>query len=281
MKDVILKIRKYGLKPKFFKVEDDLGNVLLENVSIDALLSGIAVKINDSVKTIKVTSLDEDFPKKTKYIPITRILKEELPFVKPTFVRTSSTWTHVRNNTLYNKFYGLIKPYVIEYPFSSSYFDSIVQSIQDFTKAYKYLDNDYRVEQDRYFNKAIIYNDSQCSGLLVLEEKPRNNIKGYLSYPLYKEDCKVIPYVKSDNFYQYNLFWDVVVNKSVPLFVRSCESLSVDKILNQPNMDYSQRNFRKYTIRGKDIRIRHILDNASDLHLVSQLLLVESKQTIK
>jgi hypothetical protein len=94
-------------------------------------------------------------------------------------------------------------------------------------------------------------------------------------------DSKTITFTKSDNFYQYNTFWSVVKNKSIPLFIRTCESLSIDKEVNQINMDYGPRSFKKEPLRAKELKIRHILDNRSDVHLVSQFIIAPAQISYK
>jgi hypothetical protein len=117
--------------------------------------------------------------------------------------------------------------------------------------------------------------------VLTLVPKPINNLSAYLQYPIYNTDSKTITYTKSDNFYQYNTFWSLVKDKSVPLFVRSCESLSIDKIINQANMNYTTMSFKKDTFRAKDLKIRHILDDNSEIHVVSQFVVVPSQISFK
>src|SRR5690606_40141746 len=103
--------------------------------------------------------------------------------------------------------------------------------------------------------------DQQSTGILELENKPKNNMKAQLSYPKYNIESKTITYTKSDNFYQYNTFWNILKDKESPLFITSCKSLSYDKEVNQENMDYSIRSFKKDKIRAKDIKIRSILED--------------------
>ena len=69
----------------------------------------------------------------------------------------------------------------------------------------------------------------------------------------------------------------MVKDKNQPLFLSSCESLSYDKVVNQTNMDYGVRSFKKETIRGKDLKVRHILDNKSDIKIVTQLIITPSQ----
>jgi hypothetical protein len=73
----------------------------------------------------------------------------------------------------------------------------------------------------------------------------------------------------------------MVKNKNIPLFIKSCESLSIDKVVNQVNMDYGKRSFKKEPLRAKDLKVRHILDNRSDAHLVSQFIITPAQISYK
>jgi hypothetical protein len=48
--------------------------------------------------------------------------------------------------------------------------------------------------------------------------------------------------------------------------------MSIDKVVNQANMDYGVRSFKKATLRAKELKVRHILDNSATTHLVSQFI---------
>lgn len=286
MKTVLLKLRKISKKIKEFSVKDNYGNTIISKVSSSDLCNGVAVGVNDDVSVLVVESLCNYCPKIVKTVPIQSLYNIEIPFIKCKLNLTTSVWKHNTNSSLYNSFYGVVNPYIIEYPVAFKYYDEVLQSVKDYTKAYVYQSSDFDpnskvLVNDRYFNKSIIYNDEQCSGLLELKLRPQNNLKAYMSYPIYKSNSKEILYTKSDSFYQYNEFWDVVKSKNLPIFKANCESLSVDKVLNDENMDYNSRSYKKYPIRGKELRIRHILDNASDLVLVSQFITQNSQISYK
>jgi hypothetical protein len=38
-------------------------------------------------------------------------------------------------------------------------------------------------------------------------------------------------------------------------------------------MDYGKRSFKKEPLRAKDLKVRHILDNSSTAHIVSQFII--------
>lgn len=193
-----------------------------------------------------------------------------------------SIWRHDTANSTYNSFYGAIEPYILEYPYSYKFQDEIVQSIKDFTKIERITNYQTFVQSNNvYFTKSIIYNDQQCSGQLNLIAKPSNNLQAYLQYPKYNTDSKDILFVKSDNFYNYNGFWDIVSDYSKPFWKSVCSTSLFDKVLDDSNLDYTQRSFKKYQIRGKDTKIRHILDDRSDSRLTSQFIATENTPSYK
>jgi hypothetical protein len=287
-KTIIIKLKKAGKRVTMFSISDDRGNILATDVPKSTLISGLALSVDDSVRVVVLKSTGINCCGSVWNISVTTITRTEVAAIKFQEVNTASIWKHLANPVIYNTYYGCIRPYIIEYPFAYQYNDEILQNVKDYTKAYTYLPSDdgvfndnRRISVNGYFNKAILYNDQQSTGVLELVAKPMNNLKEYLKYPLYNTDSKTITYTKSDNFYQYNTFWGLVKDKSLPLFTKSCESMSVDKIVNQANMDYSKRSFKKEPIRGKDLKIRHCLDNQSDIHLVSQFLYAPAQISYK
>ena len=287
-KAIIIKLKTLGnrvLGP--FDITDDLGNVVAIDVTKQTLVTGVQYSVNDSATSITIKSKDTCNLSVTT--SITYLSLPQINAITLVYVNSGTLWRHLTDTKLYNTYYGKISPYIIEYPFAYQFHDEILQSVKDFTTVYKYLpitdgvfnDNAQIQTDDQYFNKAILYNGQQCTGVLNLVPKPTHNLQAYNSYPQYNTDSKTIIFTKSDNFYQYNTFWSIVKNKSLTLFNTSCESLSIDKVLNQSNMDYTTRSFNKEPLRAKSLKIRHILDNKSDAHLVSQFILAESMISYK
>ena len=287
-KTIIIRIKKAGRRPTSFNIYDDAGILLGENIPIKDIINGVSYSVNDSVNVIVVEMFSGNCLIKTINLSIGTITKPELAAIKFQDVNTASIWVHLLDPTSYNKYYGCIHPYIIEYPFAYKFQDEILQNVKDYTKSYKYLPTDdgvfnynRRIATNEYFNKAVLYNDQQSTGILNLVAKPLNNLKGYMSYPIYNTDSKTILFTKSDNFYQYNTFWGLVKDKTAPLFTKSCESMSIDKLVNQFNMDYSKRSFKKEPLRAKDLKVRNILDDKSDVKLVSQFILTPSQISYK
>lgn len=286
-KTVIIRLTCSGGRTGPFDISDNLGTILGTDVSKQNLIDGYTVSVDDSVTTIYIQSKGKC--SNTISVTIGTATIEELAALEYTNCNTASLWRHLTNITHYNKYYGNIEPYIIEYPFAYQSYDEILQNVKDYSKVYNYIpipdgvyNNNTRIEVDnQWFNKAVLYNGQQSTGILELVPKPINNLKQYLTYPVYNTDSKTITYTKSDNFYQYNTFWGLVKSKSVPLFLTTCESLSIDKVVNQANMDYGKRSFKKEPLRAKELKVRHILDNSSEAHIVSQFILTPAQISYK
>jgi hypothetical protein len=282
-KTVVIRLTCSGGRTGPFDISDNLGTVLGTDISKQNLIDGYTVSVDDSVTTIYIQSKGKC--SNTISVTIGTATIEELAALQYTVCNTGSIWRHLTNTVHYNKYYGNVEPYIFAY---QSY-DEILQNVKDYSRVYNYLPsadgvfNDNRkIEVDnQWFNKAVLYNGQQSTGTLELVPKPINNLKQYLNYPIYNTDSKTITYTKSDNFYQYNTFWGLVKNKSIPLFLTTCESLSIDKVVNQANMDYGKRSFKKEPLRAKELKVRHILDNSSEAHIVSQFILAPAQISYK
>lgn len=286
-KVITIKLTQVGPTAGPFSIFDQFGNVIAEGVSKKTLILGISYTVNDNVTMVTLKSTGDCKSEKT--ISLHDITRDEYYNIKLTQTITGCIWRHLTNIELYNSYYGNIKPYIIEYPFAYQYQDEILQNVQDYTKAYEYIpirdgvfNDNTRIEtNDKWFNKAILYNGQQSSGVLNLVAKPLNNMHAYMQYPIFNTDSKTILYTKSDNFYQYNTFWALQKSSQIPLFNTGCQSLSIDKVINQENMNYDTRSFKKAPLRAKELKVRHILDNQSNVHLVSQFILTPAQISYK
>jgi len=287
MKTIFIKLTKAGSTSGPFDIYDQANNVIALNVSKKDLVAGVAFIVNDGVIAIRIVSTGDC--KYEKIISVGGITQQQWIQTEYNEVRTGCIWRHLTNIQLYNSFYGKTEPYVLEYVGAYKYQDEILHSFSDYTKAYEYLpisdgvfNYNTKVEtDDKYFSNMIVYNGQQCSGMLNLFPKPLHNMKEYMSFPRFKSDGKDVLFTKSDNFYKVNTFFDVLKSTKVQMFNNSCESLSIDKVLNQSNMDYGVRSFKKSLLRAKDIKIRMILNNSCTTHLVSNFITNETQISYK
>jgi hypothetical protein len=286
-KVITIKLVQTGPNVGPFTITDIYGNIIAENVSRKALIQGVNYVVDNTINAVILKSTGKC---KTSFtVKLENFNIADYANINYTQSVTGCLWRHLTNIEIYNIFYGNIEPYIIEYPFAYQFQDEILQNVKDYTKAYEYLpipdgvfNDNVKIEtNNKWFNKAILYNGQQSSGVLELVAKPLNNLQAYNQYPIFNADSKTITYTKSDNFYQYNTFWAAQKSSQVPLFNTSCESLSIDKVINQTNMDYSPRSFKKAPLRAKDLKVRMILDNNCTTHLVSQFIVTPSQISYK
>jgi len=288
MKTIIIKITRSGNRNGPFDIYDDIGNLISSGELLDDLVAGKGFQVNDNVANITITDSGVCSESVTK--PVGIVCANQLTEDNYTLTHTACLWRHLTDVTKFNYFYGSVHPYIIEYVFtSSSGRDIILQSIKDYTTVYSYSqEGDYLFDRtnkietdDKYFNKAVVYTGQQSSGTLNLVPKPIHNLKNYLTYPILGTTGKTITYTKSDSFYNFNTYWDVVKDRTKPLFTMTCDSLSIDKIVNGSNMDYTSRSFTKSPLRGKYFKVRLTKDDESSSHLVSNFILNTTQQSYK
>jgi len=260
-KTISIKLTSSGSNEGPFDILDLKDVLLLSDVSKEQLIEGISFEIDEDETAIKIKSKGScDFE---VIFELKNITNEQWVNTNYEEDGTGCLWSHLTNQSIYNYFYGNIEPYIIEYPFSYRYQDEILQNVKDYTKAYKYFpseteqfDNNRKVEvNDEWFNKAVLYNGQQSTGILELIPKPENNLSAYMKYPILNEESKTILYTKSDNFYQYNTFWAIQKDDTLPLFTTPCSSKSLDKEVNQDNMNYGPKDYKKSTLRAKGYSI--------------------------
>lgn len=286
-KSIFIKLTRVSIKTGPFRLITNTSVEIATNVSREDLINGITYSVADNITSVTISSIGKC--KTSKTINLGTITPGQIASAGFTKSNSSCLWVHLKTPSLFNSFYGNIEPYIIEYPFTYKFQDEILQSVKDYTRVFKYNtnpENEFndvdKIELNNvWFNKAILYNSQQSSGVLELVSKPLNNMRAYLSYPIYNTNSKTILFTKNDNFYQYNSFWNVLKNTQVPGFTKSCESLSIDKIINQSNMDYSTRAFKKEPLRAKDLKVRHILDNRDDVQLISQFIITQTQNSYK
>ena len=286
-KTISIKLTSSGSNEGPFDVLTLTDVLLLSGISRSQIIEGISLSIDETITDIKIRSVG--FCDFEVIVKLKDISNQE--WITTSYVEngTGCLWSHLTNQSIYNYYYGNIEPYIIEYPFSYEFEDQILQNVKDYTKAYRYyrseteeFDANRRVQvNNEWFNKAVLYNGQQSTGVLELVPKPENNLSTYGKYPILNEDSKTILYTKSDNFYQYNTFWALQINSSIPLFNTPCTSKSLDKVVNQSNMNYGPKSYKKSTLRAKDLKIRHTLDNRSTVHLVSQFITTPAQISYK
>ena len=124
-------------------------------------------------------------------------------------------WKHNERTDSFCNYYGEDFPFEIEIPFVTKGNVTTLKNIVYFMEVYVYGDNKY----DRYhvldfnFDEAIVYNSEQCSGLLKLNLKKKNDPRCLITFPKIHDDCIDILFSKEEHKYKFDQFFDIVKDR--------------------------------------------------------------------
>ena len=190
----------------------------------------------------------------------------------------NSVWRHNIDEETFCNFYGKIQPYIIESPYNYGAQTELLTNVSDYTKVLKYEEEGSFVETDNvYFNKAVIYNNQQCSSISLVE-KPKNSLSSYMKYPKHSSDKIEVLFTKINNEYHINSIFNMVKDKTKPFFVRKSDSIF--KQLNTSNLDFKNNSYQKSPLYAKDLKVRYILDNTDQYKFLSQFVIANTKPSI-
>lgn len=175
----------------------------------------------------------------------------------------SSMWSHNMTNKSFQRYYGVIRPFEVESVTKYSLTPQVLTALSfklDVIRNHNKYDEAYL--DDVSFNKAIISNDRQNSGLLHLDMIDKENLFEIKKYPIKQEDSTRILLQKNETEYNFNQFEDVSVpNSSLPRFINSCNGCDV--ALNKKSLKYDNLKVDNNYIRGDKVKVKLINDKTS------------------
>ena len=171
-------------------------------------------------------------------------------------------WSHLLGNTSYQVLIGRLEPFVIEYVNPSQGAKKILESISLEVESRRWNNEyDYAVKKGVGFNKALIYNSTNNSGILNLFEQ--KTIKDTRDYPkTNNNNTQDILYSSLDRKHTFNYFYNRVIdqNNNVPQFL--WDSSMVDKSVNSKAISFKGKRVLE-RLRGDYFYVRLINDKES------------------
>lgn len=198
-----------------------------------------------------------------------------------TLVKTQKTYTHNATNKSYQVFYGKLYPFIVEFQSQQSLTKNFLNSVQFELDSIRYHNEfDTFYNQLKTFNKAIIYNNTQTSGLLHLKVSNPEDLTE-IDYPKRVNDGYEILITNSENNWGFNDFWDVTRNQftNVPIFNYDCSN--VNKSLNTKALDYDKNDFDRAGIRNNMCRVRLINDKESNYKMIFTFGQINQRQSFR
>ena len=158
-------------------------------------------------------------------------------------------------------YYGKFYPWEIEIPIKNTYTNNLLQEIKLWTVSQRYHDNfDYAVWRKKSFNKIVIYNQTNNSGLLHLnyEDSIRKS-----KYPIaISRTEQGIPATHQDNQLSLNYFYNRVKQTDNHLPVWNWDENEISKELNPNAISFNSKRVLE-RIRGEYFIVKLIQDHSS------------------
>jgi len=172
------------------------------------------------------------------------IIQEERHFIS---IKDKALWKHNERCDLYANYYGIDKPYEIEFGVSTQSVVHILQSIEYEQEAYEYRNDckDRYHNYDSTFNKGIIWNSEGTSGLLNFINTT-NKKNTHYNLPKFNSNYSSdIPLVKVENKFRFNEFRDYTADRGRftqnKRHIFNTKSNGYERFLNPPNINFSQQ----------------------------------------
>lgn len=166
-------------------------------------------------------------------------------------------WRHNVRTDSFANYYGVNYPWEIEFPVVTPNTITTLRSFEYTLDVYKYYNNgkDFNHLLDENFDRAVVYNSEQNSGLLKLNIKPKNNPIALLAYPIINIDSVDIQYSKEENKFRFNQFYDLTADRgeytgnTTPMWITQPDGYHKDfnvPYYNYFNVPFEHKKFRHY-----------------------------------
>lgn len=172
-------------------------------------------------------------------------------------VKGNTLWKHNERCDLFSNFYGVDYPFEIEYASTTGQQIHVVDSIEYNIEAYHYKNNcmDKFHALSENFDKLIVHNSEQISGLLTLVQETEDPYANEL-YPVFNGNGYNILFSKTEQKYRISQFDDITKdrgefsNNEFALFYSHPSGYK--RIINPGAIDfnkdsYQRKNFRHYS----------------------------------
>lgn len=270
---------------KFSKKIISTGFPTIEYIYKDSILLNKPVDLNTSW-TISYSLKNNSWVSLHSYLPSFYIQLQEQIY---SFNKFSSTiWKH-NIQGLYNSFYGEKKPFIIEYVSNSNAIvPRVWDSLKFLTEASKYdLESDnFILSKDITFNKLILYNSRQCSGLLELITKDAQlNQEDFFKNQTRNDNLGTVILSNNEGTWALNDLRDIRVDYTKPIWKKTPQALQenyyIDKVLDESALNLNRDWQELESFRDKYLVIRLIFDTFEDVKLVFNYSIENERRSIK
>ena len=173
----------------------------------------------------------------------------------------STIWKHNNRWDSFCNYYGTDYPWEIEYPVVTPNQITTLRSFEYYLDVYKFYNDgkDFFHVLDENFDRAVVYNSEQISGILKMRIKQKGNPLDILSNPVPGPNYIDILYSKEENKYRFNQFYDITNDRGefsgtkLPMWNTECSGYQ--KYINPNYVDYFKSPLEHKKIRNYGNRV--------------------------
>ena len=188
----------------------------------------------------------------------------------------STIWGHNLTNKTFQVYYGVKNRFEIELMDKYSQQNKQILSVSYLMESIRYHNESDSYNKKIGFNKAIIYNNNQTTGLLALEEVDNNNLFKNKNYPILDGEITKVLQVNKENKFSFNQFKNRKSKNNLPIFLKERNG-----VMEHININSITDNFNYDPITGQVNNIKLIQDRYTNYKLVFKLLEFKTNNSIR
>lgn len=204
-------------------------------------------------------------------------------------INDNTIWEHNNRTDSFCNFYDTSYAWEVEYPIVTPNNVTTLRSVEYYLDCYTFSNDgrDYFHVLDENFDRCIIYNSEQNSGLLRLQIKGKNAPLDLIQYPQITPNHITILFSKEENKFRFDKFWDATRDRGefsgaeVPMWDTSCNG--VEKLINTGYINYfkSPLQHKKFRHYGNKIILRKNPVGRDDVKMVLKLTNTKELQSFR
>lgn len=214
---------------------------------------------------------------------------EFLSIIHDPVTSVGTIWRHNARTDSFCNFYGIDYPFLIDRIAPTGINVTTIRSIEYYLEAYIYkspTDDIYEV-LDANFDHAIIYNREQVSGVLILNQMPKNNIVQSLLYPIINPTSIDILCDKVEQKFRINQFWDITddrgeftfPNVQRPIWITSINGYN--RTLNPANLNYNKNSFQRKKFRHLVNHVQFYKNISGNINYICRMINVKELASLR
>lgn len=188
-------------------------------------------------------------------------------------------WSHNLTERSFQVFQGNLYPFILDYVVKTTPQNTILKNIQYSCDFYRYQsDLNWYNKNSITFNKSVIYNNNQSTGILNLVPVEKNNLFQLVSYPQYNVNSTSILVENVTNYWSFNNFNNISLLNGNPMLIFTPNNVAFKEV-NPASISYTPK-YIPNMMKSDFFNVRLINDMYSNYKIIFKHGLQETVKSI-